>query len=553
MQKNSLRLLFPQLSIPLLPVYLDSAATSHKPVSVIERVQQYYLAENANVHRSSHIQAAKVTKDFEAVRQQVQHFIGAASHQEIIWTKGATESINLVASCLSNKHVQAGQKIVISALEHHANLVPWQQLALRFNLELNIMPIDDEGVLLLESALAMIDNNTAMVALAHVSNALGNINPIEPIIAKANEVGALSLIDGTQAVSHLPVNVQTLNCDFYVFSGHKMYGPTGIGVLYGKLNMLESLTPYQFGGEMIEQVGYFSSTFQGPPYKFEAGTPNIAGVMGLGAAVSFMQQHRKLIDKIESQLYTYLLVRLSEIADIHLWGDNQASVALQSFTIDGFNLQDVSILLSEQNIALRAGHHCAMPLMQRLGLSGTLRVSLACYNTFEDIDQFIDGLKKAIEQLKQHEVIGSNAYQSNSVEVAPFNSLLPLGQNIQNARGWDNVYRQIMLAGKDLIRLPENLKDIKHEISGCESQVWLACELRAQKVYLRGDSSSKIVRGLLAVIFEVLNGQSPHTILHFNLANYLQNIGLSRHLSPSRGNGLLALVKKIQQFCESVK
>jgi cysteine desulfurase/selenocysteine lyase len=550
MQNNPLKALFPQLLGARPMIYLDSAATSHKPLSVIERINQYYSNENANVHRSSHTLAAETTAKFEAVRQQVQHFIGAQSDKEIIWTKGATESINLVANCLSTQHLQTGQKILLSALEHHANLVPWQQMAQRFALQIHIMPVDDKGCLLIEQALELIDSHTALVAVTHVSNTLGNINPIELIIKKAKALGAMTLIDGAQAISHLKVNVQALDCDFYVFSAHKMYGPTGIGVLYGKQALLESMSPYQYGGEMIQQVGYFDSTFQGLPYKFEAGTPNIAGVLGLGAAVAFIEQHRALIDKIESELYEYLLQQLTQIKRVQLWGETKTSIALQSITLIGLNIQDLSILLSEQNIAIRTGHHCTMPLMQRLGVAGTLRISLACYNTFADIDAFMQALKNAVLQLAPDSAIQDESNVVVASDILAIVNILPVAQKIKAAQGWDSVYREIMMAGKELNRLPVHLQVAEYEVNGCESQVWLSCEVKEQQVHLQGDSPSKIVRGLLAIIFEVLEGRNVQSIAVFDMAAYLQQLGLSRHLSPSRGNGLFAVVHFIQLQCE---
>jgi cysteine desulfurase / selenocysteine lyase len=550
MQNNPLKALFPQLVGAKPLIYLDSAATSHKPLCVIERINQYYSNENANVHRSNHTLAAQTTAKFETVRQQVQHFIGAKSDKEIIWTKGATESINLVANCLSTQHLQTGQKILLSALEHHANLVPWQQMAQRFALQIHIMPVDDKGCLLIEQALELIDSHTALVAVTHVSNTLGNINPIELIIKKAKALGAMTLIDGAQAISHLKVDVQALDCDFYVFSAHKMYGPTGIGVLYGKQALLESMSPYQYGGEMIQQVGYFDSTFQGLPYKFEAGTPNIAGVLGLGAAVAFIEQHRALIDQIESELYAYLLQQLAQIKQVQLWGETKSSIALQSITLIGLNIQDLSILLSEQNIAIRTGHHCTMPLMQRLGLAGTLRISLACYNTFADIDAFMQALKNAMLQLAPDSAIQDESNVVVASELWAIDKILPLAQKIKAAQGWDSVYREIMIAGKELNRLPVHLQVAEYEVNGCESQVWLSCEVKNQHLHLQGDSPSKIVRGLLAIIFEVLQGQNVQSIAVFDMAAYLQQLGLSRHLSPSRGNGLLAVVQFIKLQCE---
>lgn len=549
MFENPLRALFPQFTQSKPVVYLDSAATSHKPQVVIDRTQQFYSYENSNVHRSSHTLAANTTAQFEAVREKMQQFIGATSSKEIIWTKGATESINLVAACLTAEQLKPGTELLISGLEHHANLVPWQQVAQRFSLNLKIMPVDEQGILNLTQALNLINDNTALVAIAQVSNALGNINPIDAIIAKAKSHGALTLIDGAQAVSHLVVNVQDLDCDFYVFSGHKMYGPTGIGVLYGKQSLLEKMPPYQFGGEMIQQVSYEQSSFQSLPYKFEAGTPNIAGVLGLGAALSFIQQHRVSIDKIERQLYLHLIHGLKKNNGLRLWGELDNSVAVQSFTVDGLSQQDLVILLNQQNIAIRAGHHCVMPLMQKLGIEGSLRVSLACYNTIEEIDYFLQVLKSAIAQLTttSQESIGKGVVPARLLKTV--DSAMPLANQLKAARGWDQVYRQIMLAGKDLVRLPESLKSKEYQVFGCESQVWLNCELHDNKLRLQGDSPSKIVRGLLAIIFEVLEGKTPQQVILFNINAYLAELGLSHHLSQSRGNGLMAVVEKIRQFC----
>jgi cysteine desulfurase/selenocysteine lyase len=345
MSSNTLRQYFPFYSSPnsLSSVYLDSAATSQKLQSVIDITQHYYQERTANVHRSSHQLAASVTEQFEQSRKTIQHFIGAKSPKDIVWTKGATESINLVASGLAKRHFKAGDSILVSALEHHANIVPWQHIAQTHDLQLKVMPVDANGVLKLNESLQLIDATTALVAVGHVSNALGNINPIEAIINKAKEVGALTLIDGTQAVSHLAVNVQQLDCDFYVFSGHKMFGPTGIGVLYGKYALLEQLPPYQLGGEMIEKVSFEQTTFQPPPLKFEAGTPNIAGVLGIAVASEFIEHNRTAMLEHEHNLYQQLVTMLTAIPQVKLWGDNTNSICVQSFTVQGVNLSTVII------------------------------------------------------------------------------------------------------------------------------------------------------------------------------------------------------------------
>ncbi|MFT6988831.1 MAG: cysteine desulfurase/selenocysteine lyase [Paraglaciecola sp.] len=528
-------------------VYLDSAATSQKLQSVIDITQQYYQERTVNVHRSSHQLAAIVTEQFEQSRKNIQHFIGAKSHKEIVWTKGATESINLVASGLAKSHFKAGDSILVSALEHHANIVPWQQITQALNLKLEVMPVDANGVLKLEDSLQLITANTALVTLGHVSNALGNINPIEALIAKAKEVSALTLIDGTQAVSHLTVNVQQLGCDFYVFSGHKMFGPTGIGVLYGKYDLLEQLPPYQLGGEMIKKVSFAQTTFQPPPLKFEAGTPNIAGVLGIAVASEFIQQHRSALFDIEHDLYQQLLTTLTAMPQVKLWGDNVNSISVQSFTVQGVSQYDLAMLLDKCNIAVRVGHHCAMPLMQALGIDGTIRVSLAAYNNNADIHRFGVALIECIGLLTEPTtkmVSDATLFEHNDCE------LTPIAASIKQAKSWDQTYRQLMLAGKGLVRLQGQYKTDAAAVHGCESQVWIRCALDTGKVVLEGDSPSKIVRGLLAVVFEALSGKTANQVLVFNLADYLETLNLGKHLSQSRGNGLSAVVDKIIEYCQ---
>ncbi|MFQ3237309.1 MAG: cysteine desulfurase/selenocysteine lyase [Paraglaciecola sp.] len=557
MSASSLRDHFPIFKHKVAPhpwVYFDSAATSHKPQSVIAAVEGFYRSQNANVHRSSHSVSAAATQAFEQARVCIQGFINAASEKEIIWTKGATESINLVAAILAKGHFTPGDEIVLSSLEHHANIVPWQQIATELGLTIRVIPVDEQGVIQLERGLSLITNKTALVAIGHVSNALGNINPIGPFIARAKKFGALTLIDGAQAVAHLPVDVQALDCDFYLFSGHKLFGPTGIGVLYGKQALLSALPPYQTGGEMIEKVSFSGSTFQGLPFKYEAGTPNIAGVLGLAAAVQFIQGHRLEIEHQELALYQQLLGGLQKIAGVHLWGERENSICIVSFTVDGLNNQDVGILLNEQNFAVRIGHHCAMPLMQALRLEGTIRVSLSCYNTHEEVARFLQALSQSIVTVRKGgEVITGVAQREPCVvDVSSAGGLpasTPLADNLRLAKAWDETYRQIMLAGKQLNKLPMDDRIGQYEVFGCESLVWLKCETQCNQLLLSADSPSKIVRGLLAIIFEPLANMPLQQIRHFDLPNYLDQLGLAKHLSQSRGNGLLAVVDKIKRNC----
>ncbi|WP_438863035.1 SufS family cysteine desulfurase [Neptunicella sp.] len=538
----SLRHQFPLLdaSVPSGDwIYFDNAATSHKPLPVIESAELFYRHQNANVHRGSYALAASATTAYEAARGKVAKFINANTVNEIVFTKGATESINLLAHCLAQTHLKAGDEIVLSALEHHANIVPWQLIAERCQLMIKVIPVDQDGVLDLSQLDNIINERTAVVSVGHVSNAFGNINPVEKILARARQVGAISVLDGAQAISHFSVDVQQLDCDFYLFSGHKMFAPTGVGVLYGKYHLLNNLPPYQSGGEMIKRVSFSGTTFQPAPLKFEPGTPNIQGVLGLSAALDWLTSNQGS-DYLqhEQQLYAALCHGLREIEGLRLWGDIAHSVPLISFTIDGVHHQDVAELLAEQHIAIRSGHHCAMPAMQALGIDGTIRVSLAIYNQLQEVERFIRALKQVIMQIKHPQTF-----------VDPPESKIAVA--VGQAQGWDEKYRQIMLAGKSLTKIDDDKKTPEYEISGCESQVWLEIKIQQGKVQFNADSNSKIVRGLLALIFEALNAQSQDYIQLFDLPDYLQQLGLSRHLSPSRSNGLLAVIQHIHRVVSS--
>lgn len=566
MNNYALRQAFPIFSHPSLRrnnlpwVYLDSAATSQKPEQVIEAITQLYQQSNANVHRASHEVAREATQRYEAARDKVAAFINAPARESIVWTKGATESVNVIANGLTPAMLNGGKQIVISATEHHANIVPWQQFAQRHGMGIDVIPVDDQGVWDVKRGLELITSDTAIVAIGHVSNALGNINPVKDIIEAAKGVSAVTVTDGAQAMAHMKVDVQHLDCDFYLFSGHKMFAPTGIGVLYGKRHLLEALTPFQYGGEMIKQVTFESSTFQPPPQKFEAGTPNIEGVIGLGAAIDFINQHRSDIADTEQSLYSCLVKQMRQIPNVRLWGDIEHSVATLSFTVDGMDNQDVGILLNEQNIAVRVGHHCTMPLMSTLGLSGTLRVSLGCYNTEEEVAYFVEALKRAIDKLSgkpdsdkvqiKNRTATENAADKNETATQNAAETLPLAEKLRQAKGWDEKYRQIMLAGKSLPRLDEHDKTPENSVHGCESQVWISVSEQTGRLRIQADSPSKIIRGLLAVIIEPLSAISCDEVANFDVTEYLQTLGLEKHISQSRGNGLRAVVEHIKGVAE---
>jgi cysteine desulfurase/selenocysteine lyase len=381
-------------------VYLDNAATSQKPQVVIDALTNYYSGYNANIHRGIHTLAEEATAAFEETRETVRQFIGASSTDEIIFTRGTTEGINLVASSWGRSNLNAGDEIIISTLEHHSNIVPWQMIAAEKGAILKVVPVTDEGEFIYEAFEQMLSAKTKFVSLVHVSNALGVINPVKKVIDAAHAIGALVLIDGAQSSVHLDINVQELNCDFFAFSGHKIYGPTGVGVLYGKRAVLEAMPPYQGGGEMIREVSFSGTTYNDLPYKFEAGTPNIADVIALKAAIDFISGLGKAaIAEHEHSLLTYATSKLKTVPGLKIIGDIEHKVSVVSFIMEGIHPQDIGILLDNQGIAVRTGHHCTQPLMHRLGIPGTSRASFAVYNTLAEIDTLVIGLLKVKKML----------------------------------------------------------------------------------------------------------------------------------------------------------
>lgn len=381
-------------------VYLDSAATAHKPECVLQAMLDFYRTDNANVHRSAHTLAGRATQKFEQARQRVADFLHAQFCEEIIWTRGTTEAINLVAQSWGRQTLQAGDEVLVSAMEHHANLVTWQQITKQTGAQLRIIPLLTNGDLDLQAYQAMLSSNTKMVALVHVSNVLGTVNPVAEVVRLAKQVDALTLIDGAQAVAHAAVNVQALGCDFYAFSGHKIYGPTGIGVLYGRREILAQLPPWQFGGEMIQQVSYTDSEFNLPPLRFEAGTPAIAEALGLSAALDFVSQQQSAgAETYQQHLLQHLIAGLQHIKGVTIVGQPAQRQGVVSIVLAQAHHHDVCQLLDAQGIAVRSGHHCAMPLLNSLGLAGTLRISLGVYNNKTEIDVFLQALHQALELL----------------------------------------------------------------------------------------------------------------------------------------------------------
>lgn len=380
-------------------VYFDNAATSQKPQVVIDALVDYYTNFNANVHRGIHTLAEEATAAFEASRDAARQFINAASREEIIFTRGTTEGINLVAYTWGRKHIKKGDEIIISEMEHHSNIVPWQVLCEETGATLRMVP-QRNGELLIDEYEKLLTHNTKLVSIVHVSNALGTVNPVERIIDAAHQVGAVVLIDGAQSSVHLDIDVQLMDCDFFAFSSHKVYGPTGIGVLYGKKHLLEAMPVFQGGGEMIKEVTLEKTTYADLPYKFEAGTPNIADAVVLKTALDFVTGiGKEKIRRHENELLQYATEQLQQLPGVTIIGNAAKKVSVISFVIDKIHPQDVGILLDNRGIAVRTGHHCAQPLMQCYGIPGTIRASFAMYNTKEEIDQLVTGLQKAIKML----------------------------------------------------------------------------------------------------------------------------------------------------------
>ncbi|PSU68799.1 cysteine desulfurase CsdA [Photobacterium phosphoreum] len=380
-------------------VYLDSAATAQKPAIVIDTLSHYYRGYNANVHRGSHSLTANATLAFEQARTTVQQFIGAASHKEIIWTRGATEALNLIAQTYARTHLQAGDEILVSEMEHHANIVPWQMVAEQTGAKVVKIPMHSNCTLDINAYQRLLSTKTKIVAVAHITNVTGTRNPIESMIAAAHQYGAVVVVDGAQGVAHEQVDVQALDADFYVFSGHKIYAPAGIGALYGKQALLEAMPPWHGGGKMVEKVSFSGTSYAGLPGKFEAGTPNVAGSLALAAAIEWLQSiDRQGAERHIADLRQQALDGIKDIERLRIIG-LQPDASLFSFVVDGIHHQDIATLLDQQQIALRAGHHCAHPMLDALGLTGTLRVSLALYNDQQDVARFIAALHKACDLL----------------------------------------------------------------------------------------------------------------------------------------------------------
>ena len=382
-------------------VYFDNAATTQKPLCVIERERDYYLNENCNIHRGVHYLSQKATEAYENARITVARFINAPEAHEIVFTRGTTESLNLLATSFEHLFIEEGDKVLVTAMEHHSNLVPWQQMIQRHHGELLVVPMDENGVLDLNSYQELLRKQPKVVSIPHISNTLGTINPVKEMIAMAHQYGIPVVVDGAQSMAHLPIDVQDMNCDFYVFSGHKMYAPMGIGGLYGKTEWLEKMPPYQFGGEMVDTVSFEKTTFNKLPFKFEAGTPNVGAALGLETAVKFIESlDRKAVAEHEDLLLKTATEKLAQIEGMRFIGQAPQRSGLVSFVIDGIHPYDLGTIVDKMGVAVRTGHHCAEPVMTRFGIPGTVRASFAVYNTIEEVEVFVKAAERAADMLR---------------------------------------------------------------------------------------------------------------------------------------------------------
>ncbi|MGO9600096.1 MAG: SufS family cysteine desulfurase [Isosphaeraceae bacterium] len=544
-------------------VYLDNAATTQKPRAVLDAISSYYEQSCANVHRGVHALSDRATSLYEQARVEAAEFIGAASPREIVFVRGATEAINLAAHSFGTQHVGPGDEVIITWMEHHANIVPWQILCAQRGAALRVVPITDLGELQLDAYQRMLSPRTKLVALTHVSNALGTVNPVRQMIAMAHQQGASVLIDGAQAIAHVEVDVQDLDCDFYAFSGHKVYGPMGIGVLYGKLRHLESMPPCQFGGDMIETVTFEKTSYAPAPVKFEAGTPNVGGAIGLAAALQWLKNmDRPAIKRHEMQLVESCVRSLSAIPGVRIVGQPACRAGSVSFVLEDppVSALDVGTRLDLEGIAVRTGHHCCQPLMQRLGVAGTVRASFAIYNSPEEVQLLAEHLGRIAENQgpKRHRAAVSRPRpeiqlpeerdaSAATVEAAAQALLV----EFEGLGDWAERYEYLIDLGKHLPPMPARLKTEANRVRGCQSTVYLAPWVRSGSddvVEFLADSESEIVRGLVALLQSLYSGKLAAQILDFDLSGLLARLGLATNLTLSRRNGLAEMVKRLRSF-----
>jgi cysteine desulfurase / selenocysteine lyase len=548
-------------------VYLDNGATTQKPRAVIDRLVRFYEHENANIHRGVYELSQRATTAYEAARETVARFINARDTREVIFTRGTTEGINLVASGFGRKLLKPGDEIILSAMEHHSNIVPWQLAAGLAGATIRVIPMNDAGELLLDEYEKLLNERTRLVSVVHVSNSLGTVNDVKRIADLAHRVGANVLVDGAQWVAHHPTDVRAIGCDFYVFSGHKLFGPTGIGALWGRAELLDQLPPYQGGGDMIESVTFEKTTYAPLPNKFEAGTPDIAGAIGLGAAIDYVQSIGfETFEPHEAALLKHATEQLSGIPGLRIIGTAEKKGGVISFVIDDppISSLDVGTRLDHAGIAVRTGHHCCQPVMDRMRVPATIRASIAMYNTTGEIDALAGALRKILAD--------ESARRSKAAVAKPAGPALalqfpdPAAASPQAAADelvelfdflgdWAERYQQVIAMGESLPALPAELKIDAYRVRGCQSIVHLVPRRRPgteDGVDFVADSDADIVRGLIAILERVYAGQSAREILAFDVESFLKRLGLDQALTMGRRNGLASMIQRVRSYAQAL-
>ncbi len=551
-------------------VYLDNGATTQKPRQVIDAVVDYYSHLNANVHRGMYELSQRATEAYESSRRCVAEFLNATDPRECIFVKGTTEAINLVATAWGAAHLRPGDEILITGLEHHSNIVPWQMACQRTGAKLRVVYSDAEGRLNLEEFQRACTDRTRLVSIQHVSNALGTIHPVGDLVAAARAAGAVTVIDGAQWVGHQATDVQALGCDFYAFSGHKLYGPTGIGVLWGRAELLEAMPPYQGGGDMIESVAFEKTTYAELPNKFEAGTPHIAGAIGLKAAIEYLQRLGwDRIVEFETQLLDRATDKLQAIAGLRILGNAHPKAAIISFVLEDPPVAplDIARALDERGIAIRAGHHCCMPLMGQLQVTGTCRASMAFYNTLEDIDRLAEALEALVSDRQRRasqraadqqegdtladQVIFAPAWAATVEEAAD-----RLAEEFLEFPDRESKTELLMEMAHGLPHAFDALKQLTTPVPGCMSEVYLVgrpCLEDPQKFEFAADSNAEIVRGLIALLLRLFSGQSAEAILEFDTDAFFRRIGLDEFVSTQRRSGLNGMIQRIRALAGGIE
>lgn len=550
-------------------IYLDNGATTQKPQAVIDAISRFYAEQNANIHRGVYQLSQVATGVYESARQRVAEFINAAEAREVIFTRGTTEAINLVATSWGRANLEPGGEVLISAMEHHSNIVPWQIACEAAGATLRVIPFNDAGELRLDELEQLLSRRTQMVALVHLSNSLGTINDVKSIAVLAHAVGAKVLVDGAQWVAHFPTDVRDLDVDFYAFSGHKLYGPTGIGVLYGRREILEAMPPYQGGGDMIESVTFEKTVYAQIPNRFEAGTPDIAGAAGLGAAIDYLRQFDLMqVHQHEDELLHYLVNQLSQMPGIRLIGTARNRASVVSFVMEDppVSVMEAGVGLDKLGIAVRTGHHCCQPVMDRMGVSATVRASLAMYNTRADVDALIDGLKTVRSEARRHSATREKSGEAESNGAAELK--FPAAAAPSPAAAADELADIFEMLGErdarndyllDIARqlpsMPAPLKTEATRVHGCMSVVHLfgrRMPRQQDRLEFIADSDAPIVRGLIALLQKLYSGQTAAEILSFDVEAFFVRIGLEFFISSQRRNGLAGMVQRIRAIATAI-